>query len=129
MRSSFGKHLGRISEVESCQRIPVPTVDEDENRSLCSIGTEDIELFDFRWSIVDLSQRSEAGANRLTIGGKTRVSLTDKRFIVGLIVGSIEFELIVVQKNRRTFMVFRRSKAAFLYNPRGRGYRRRGTGH
>jgi hypothetical protein len=34
-----------------------------------------------------------------------------------LIVGSIKFELVVVQKNTRAFMVFRRSKPAFLYNP------------
>src|SRR5215475_10682602 len=63
MCARLGKHLGRISEVEGRLHKPITAMDEDENRRLCAIGTEDVELFDFCRSISNLSRRSDADPN------------------------------------------------------------------
>ena len=91
MRPRLGKHLGCISEVEGSLY-----VDENKDRRLCTIGAKDVELFDFRRPIGYLSRLSDTGASGFAVRDESRVRLAVEWFVIGLIIGGIEFELVVI---------------------------------
>ena len=96
VRTGPDKQLGCVSEVERRLEKPIATVNEDENGRIWLVSTIDVQLLDFRRSVGDASRRAEPTASGLTIGHEARVGLAIQRFIVRLIVGRIEFELVVI---------------------------------
>src|SRR5262249_37497955 len=55
----------------------------------------------------------DAGASGFAFRDQARVGLAAERVVIGLIVGSVELELIVIEEDSRTLMMLRRSKPAF----------------
>ena len=74
-------------------------MDENKDRRLCTIGAKDVELFDFRRPIGYLSRLSDTGASGFAVRDESRVRLAVERFVIRLIIGGIEVELVVLGKH------------------------------
>src|SRR5215468_5290716 len=90
MCASRDKHLSRIPEVPGFSAKPVAAMDHHEDRCPRAIGSIDIELFNFRRSVRNPPWRTDAGTYSLAVGGEARIGLPAERFVIVLVISSVE---------------------------------------
>jgi hypothetical protein len=77
-------------------------------------------VFDRGRPVSDALRLADPGTHRFAIRGAACSDLPDIGFVGRLVVGGVEFDLIVIQKDQGSLLMRRRAQAAF------RGQRRRG---
>src|SRR6516165_2818996 len=89
-------------------------MDEDEHWRFRSAGPVNIELFDFGRPIGKALRGTDTCAHCLAVAIKTFAYIGDKGFVIHLVVGRIEFDLVVVHEDQRPFVMRWRSHLTSL---------------
>lgn len=93
-------------------------MNENEHRRAFAGGAKDVELLDFRRAVGAAQGLAGAGASAGAIAGPAFADLHDVGLIDLLVVGRVELDLVVVEKDRRPLLVRRRP--AIRLDPRRR---------
>ena len=111
MRAGVDEGFSGKSVIVGNRHAPASAVEENEDwrvRAGCPVN---IQLFDFFRAVRHAARRAEKSlANRVAIGLQLRGKLIDLRLINSLIVGSIQFHLIVIEKDLGPFRMGRRAE-------------------
>src|SRR5579862_1818101 len=82
-------------------------MNEDKDRRAGLIGAKDVELLDRRVAIGTAQRFADPRPHADAVAGPAFVELQDVRLVDRLIVGRVEFDLVVIEKNQRSFFVRR----------------------
>jgi hypothetical protein len=90
-------------------------------------GSEDVELLDFGGAVGDAGRLSEAGAGARAVARPTLSDLHDVGLIDLLVVGRVELDLVVIEKDQRPLLVGQRPATGLDPRRRQDDVRRRGA--
>ena len=105
---------GGVLRIEKLSAEPGATVDEDEDRSVWLLGAIDVELLDLAWAIRFTLWLSEPAASLIASAGVAFGDLEPQRSIKTLIVRGIEFDLVHLHPDMRTFRMRRGANPALV---------------
>jgi hypothetical protein len=80
-------------------------VNKNEYRPLRLLRPENIQFLDLGRTIGFALRLADSFSHRLAVGSESCHDLRETRFINGLIVRCVEFNLVIVKKNERAFCV------------------------
>lgn len=126
MCASIDEHFCCKCTIRGAAHPPFTAMYVEENRGVLPLGLIDVELLDIRLAVSDALWLSYPSTSRFTVGGEALANLGNVRLIDGLVVGGVEFDLVIIEENARPFRVWRRPKAALFRECRpcqGRGSR------
>ncbi len=83
-------------------------MDEDKDGRVWRVGAEDVELLDRGFAVGAAERLADPRAGAGAVARPALVELEDIGLVNGLIVGRVELDLIVVEKDARAFLMRRR---------------------
>jgi hypothetical protein len=103
-------------------------MDKHEYGRVGARGAENVELLDRAWAIRDALRLTKAPARFLAVAGAPRLELAARAAHRSLVVGGVEFDLVIIQEDEGTLGMRRRANAAVRrgLSDRGRYHRRAG---
>ena len=99
-----------IAVVAGVQISPRAAVDEHENRRVRAAGAVDVEALDHAFAVGGALRGAQAFARPVAQLGESPVHLFGVRLVGVLLVGGVELGLVVVEENRRPFLVRGRAR-------------------
>src|SRR5438067_3549345 len=108
MRPGAHEHLGRGVVVRRLAASPGAAMNEYKHRRPLARGAEDVEPLNLCGAVRDARRLAEAGAGPRAVAGPALPGLHDVGLIDLLVVGGVELDLVVIEKNARPLLVGRR---------------------
>ena len=104
VRACGNKKLGGESMILGAAATPCAAMDVDQDRCVRSARGVNIKLLDFGWAVGDAERCAQPSANQLAVSCVTLLNHPRVGCVDALIVCRIEFSLIVVEEDSRTFL-------------------------
>src|SRR5205085_2931627 len=108
MRAGANEHFGRGVVVRRLAAGPGAAMNKHEYRRPLARGSEDVELLDLGRAVGYARRLAEAAAGARAVARPALSDLHDVGLIDLLIVGRVEFDLVVIEKDQRSLLVRRR---------------------
>src|SRR5205085_4092829 len=108
MRAGANEHFGRGVVIRRLAASPGAAMNKHEYRRPLARGSEDVELLDLGEAVGYAPRLAEAGAGAGAVARPALPELHDVGLIDLLVVGRVELDLVVIEKNQWSLLVGRR---------------------